>query len=806
MKTPYKQIKVSILALAVQGALVAMFSHALIANAEDAANSEVNELIKPTNFVEIGIEHDSSAAAKIREYNGTNSSGIDLIGNFSLRGGSSYDQGDNTRRWSVTGTDLGTHSRELGASLGDQGSWNVGINWNELRHNITDSYQTPLQGSMGGNSFTLPPQFGVIDTKDKPAAIGGVIPPYGAQALTRNQLSYFHPEEVYTQRRNGSISAGYNFNQQWDVQFSFNRLDQSGAKLISAATDAQLTNGIAAVGAEKILMLMNPTNYQTDTYNLALNWRGDQGNFSGGIYVSQFRDANNGLSFSNPYFGLGAGNSTGSSPGVGKTFPIDMLSTAPDNNLYQLNLKGGYDLTQATKIAGGFSYAINTQDDAYINADQMAVGGLPRTSLNGLVALTHADLKVTNKTTRDLTLSAGIKFNERDNRTGSSLYQFYDLGGGLEKAYNIPMSNKKTQFELAGDYRITLAQNIHLGYEFEQISRWCNNAPTLAQILAVTPGPGGATLGSAAAVAYYGQGSQCAQVPESNENRLVANYRLKANDDVNVTAGYAFSRRNADVNATFYNPMQSFKEGYELPNYVAFFDGSRTEHLVKGGINWQANEKLSFGLNGRYMHDSYDASLGVQDGHTWGINLDAAYNLTEKTVITAYLSYQDRQRDLLNNAWSHATATYNTTSAQPWSNSLSENDTTFGLNAKHGGLMGGKLDLSGDLTYSLSKSTYSTNVGYSLASCTAPSNGGYTCGTLPDIRSELLQLKLVGDYNVDKSDKVTVGYVFQKLNSSDYYYNAYQYGYTPTSMLPTNQQAPSYSSNLLFVAYTRSFK
>ncbi|OIQ88728.1 hypothetical protein GALL_293820 [mine drainage metagenome] len=799
MKTKYGNLVGDMLAVVVQGLLVSIPSVALADGDEDTA-----ALTKPTNFVEIGAGNDASSSAKFREYNGLDKSGINLIGNFNLRGGDSYDGGDGTRRWSVTGTDLGTHSRELGATLSNQGSWRLGINYDELRHNITDTYQTPLQGSMGGNSFILPQQFGVIDSRDKPAAVGGVIPPYGAQALTPNQLSYFHPEEVYSQRKNKSVSAGYNFDPQWDVQFSFNRLDQDGAKLISAASDVQLTNGIAGVRGENILMLMNPTNYQTDTYNLALNWKGDKGNFTGGFYVSKFRDANNGVSFSNPYFQLGAGNNTGTNPG--SPFPMDMLSTAPDNDFYQLNLKGGYDITPTTKLVGGFSYGINTQNDSYVNADQMQAGGLPRNSLDGLVATTHADLKLTNKATKDLTLSAGLKFNERDNRTPSSLYQFNTLGGDAVSSYNTPLSNKKTQFELAGDYRITQAQNLHVGYEFEQIERWCDHAPALAQILAASGGVGTGGVPSATAAAYYGQASQCVQVPESNENRLVANYRLKANDAVNLNAGYAFSRRNSKVDPSFYNPMQGFPEGFEVPGYVAFFDGSRTEHLAKGGVDWQANEKLSFGLNGRYMYDSYDAPLGVQNGHTWGVNLDAAYNLAEKTTITAYLSYQDRQRDLQNDAWSHAAATFSTTGAQPWTNSLSEDDTTFGLNAKQGGLMGGKLDLTGDLTYSLSKSNYSTAVGYALASCTAPSNAGYSCGGLPAIRSEMLQLKLAGDYNVDKTDRVTLGYLFQKLNSNDYYYNAYQNGYTATSMLPTNQQAPGYSASLLFLAYTRSFR
>ena len=53
-------------------------------------------------------------------------------------------------RWSVTGSDLGTTSRALGATVSNQGHWNFGIGYDELRHNITDTYQTPYLGSHGG--------------------------------------------------------------------------------------------------------------------------------------------------------------------------------------------------------------------------------------------------------------------------------------------------------------------------------------------------------------------------------------------------------------------------------------------------------------------------------------------------------------------------------------------------------------------------------------------------------------------------------------------------------------------------------
>ena len=89
--------------------------------------------------------------------------------------------------------------------------------------------------------------------------------------------------------------------------------------------------------------------------------------------------------------------------------------------------------------------------------------------------------------------------------------------------------------------------------------------------------------------------------------------------------------------------------------------------------------------------------------------------------------------------------------------------------------------------------------------CTAPSNAGYACGSPPDIRSELIQLNLGGDYKLDKASKVRISYLYQNLRSNDYYYNAYQTGYTATSMLPTNQQSPSYAVSVVSASYFYMF-
>ncbi|HEX8961713.1 MAG TPA: MtrB/PioB family decaheme-associated outer membrane protein, partial [Rhodocyclaceae bacterium] len=686
-------------ALAVQGALAAMAATPWSAHAQEEPS--VAELTHPSNYVEIGAGHNSQESPKFGEYNGLDKRN-DAIVDFSVRGGDAYGAGTGTRRWSVTGTDLGLTSRNLGAEVGDQGKWNLGVDYDQLRHNITNTYQTPFLGSPGSNSFNLPQSFGVINTVTTNA--GGVLTSAskGTQTLTAGQQASFQTPYVYSQRENSSFTAGFALSREWNVQFDYNRLKQTGAKLIGSGTDVQNPGpGGLNFTPEAVAILMNPTQSHTDTYNLAANWLGERGHMTVSAFGSVYRDDYSSLSWTSPFVRGGGAPATGTVPAGG--YALNSMSTPPDNNFYQLNLNGGYAFDPRTRLAGGLSYGRNTQDQGFGGTyTPGSVTGLPVGSLDGLVVTEHADLKLTHQTTAKLALSAGLKYDKRDNRTSSNTFNWLTLGADPVTSIAVPQSNKRTQFELAGDYHIDRRQNLHLGYTYEKIDRWCNNNPSFAQVLAASPGPGGAAAGSAAALQYYAMGGvDCAQVPRSTDNTLGAAYRLRANDAVTFNAGYSYAHRKADLNSSFYNPMQGFSEGYELPGYVPFFEGTRTEQTVKGGVAWQAVQRLNVGLNGRYLKDEYkDSSLGVQKGHRWSSTLDAAYTLAENSTLSAYYTVQDRTIDLTNSAWNHQTATYFATRL-PWNNSLDDADETFGLGYKQGGLAHGKLDLSANLTYSL---------------------------------------------------------------------------------------------------------
>ena len=821
MKTNKEFLAVSTLTLAVQGALLAMFVMPPLAF---AADDEVTALTQPTNSIEIGVGNTSADSAKFGEYTGLNKSGSNLIGNFNLRGGDAYKQEGGINRWEIKGNDLGTTSRELGGKVSNQGEWNLGFSYDELRHNITDTYQTPFDGSMGGNSFTLPNSYGVINATaikaSAPAAgstaavvtTGSETQAIGTRNLSLAQQAAMKTVDVASTRKNSSFSAGYILNPTWNFQFDYNRLDQSGAKLIAGSSSNALTNvgpSSAQLLAgtwtkEAMVTLMNPTNYTTDTFNLATNWTGDKGFMTAAYVGSFFRNADDRLSWMNP-IGTGS-NSTGAvQTTLAGGYQPNMLSTMPGNDFHQLNLTGGYTLSPSRKLTGGVSYGRNTQNDNFL-VDLMQTNGLPKSSLNGVILTTNANMKLTDQSVQDWTLSAGLKYNARDNQTASSVYKFIDLGGVNRTAINTPYSNSKTNIELAGDYRIDKRQNLRVSYDHDDVQRWCNNV-----------------VGSGLTPA----GVNCVAVPSSAEDKLSLAYRLKATDDLNYNVGYTYAKRNATVDHNYISPLggsasanaTGIVNSGDYRGFVSFFDASREQNLLKAGASWQAADKVNLSVNGRYTVDRYtDSTLGVQDGHTASVNLDAAYSYSDNLTFSAYLTGQERERNMLSGASGAVTGLTNNvtnyanalTPTVLFANSLKDKDQTIGFNAKQKGLMAGKLELQGDVSLSVGKTMYHTDVtnfqAINYGAQTCDSTLLLSCGDTPEIYSKTWQIKLTGNYQVDKTSRIAFGYLFQKLTSNDYYYNVYQNGYSTSSLLPTNQVAPNYIVNAISATYVYSFQ
>ncbi|MGA2842061.1 MAG: MtrB/PioB family decaheme-associated outer membrane protein [Steroidobacteraceae bacterium] len=817
MKARDRQFSRKLMSLAVPCALAAAIAAPPNTLAQDADTDDIKALTLPTNFLQAGGNYNSNASDKFGEYNGLNKQGTTFVGDLSLAGGDAYGPGTGTMRYGLSGTDLGTTAASLNASASNQGRWNLGLGYDELRHELTDSYQTPFQGAVGGNNFTLPSDFGVINTGYKPP---GFKTAPGTNNLTAQQLSDFHSEDIHTDRKNSSLTAGYRFDANWDVKVDFNHLTQDGAKLFGVGGD-QVNSPAGSTytwAGQTPLVLANPIEYGTDTIKLAANWVGTKSNATLGYYGSIFHDNYNSVSWNNPFIKAPATVATGTL----SAFPTDSISTFPSNLFNQLNLTGGYEFSSSTKLTGGLSYGRSQQNVLYAGSGNIGLNplGVPVDSLQGLVDIEHVDLKLTNQSWRPLVLSAGLKFNERDNKTPSNAYTFNTINESAaqtETSINAPMSNKKTQADVSADYRISSQQHLSVSYEFDDTKRWCNNA-------AANYAQGSLDAAATGSWAAY-TAATCAEVPDTKEDKMTVAYRLRASDSLNFNASYLYSWRKANASSTFYNPMQAVDnpagsgagaEGYEVLGFMSFFEASRHEQVVKAGANWQPGDKLSLGLNGRYTEDQYtDLTYGVQDSHSASANFDSTYIFNERRSVSLYVTYQDSSRNLTNLykvTNSAATATgLSGVAGETWTNNLKESDTTIGAGARQDGLFASRLNLAVDLSYSLGNTTYNTSpfAGSDLEGNTCNSIYYETCGSPPTIKNSTLRLRVNGSYDLGKSGtggKILMGYTFERLASDDFLYNAYQYGYTPATLLPTNQQSPSYQMSAIFVAYRYSYR
>jgi MtrB/PioB family decaheme-associated outer membrane protein len=401
-----------------------------------------------------------------------------------------------------------------------------------------------------------------------------------------------------------------------------------------------------------------------------------------------------------------------------------------------------------------------------------------------------------------------VKYDDRDNKTSSNIYNFRAISGANIANYpNAPFNIKKEQAEVAGDYRLSPKQKVRVALNHDDTERKCDNYAT-----------GGGTPA-------YAPGTNCVTVPSTKEDKLGVLWRLKAADGLNLNAGYTYADRKSDRDLNARPPMIGLDgnptaatiaaappgitglNGGEFIGFNPFFEASRKQNLFKGGANWEATDTLSFGVNGRLTDDNYGTTFGMQKGQSWSLNLDGTFRYAEAGTFTAYVTQQQRTREMTNEARSPVSAaTATVPPGATWNNKLKDSDTTFGVNAKQGGLMGGRLELLGDMVYSMAKTAYNTTLNYDLLSgppCSDPSV--YTCVALPDIKNDLFAFKLTAAYAVAKSSKVSLGYLYQRLKSDDFYYNGLQAGATPTSVLPTNQVAPSYSVGVIFASFIHEF-
>ncbi|HZV53763.1 MAG TPA: MtrB/PioB family decaheme-associated outer membrane protein [Rhodocyclaceae bacterium] len=786
--------------VAVEAALLAMFT----AQSAQAQDQTVAELTTPDKTVEVGAIYTNKDSYKFGEYNGLQSKGLHGVLNFDLTG---KGDDDSTTWWSVRGADLGLDSRRVEATGGNQGKFNLQFLYDELPHRYSDSYKTIFNGA-GSTGLTLPASYPAVGTRvssttsdanalanwaniQAPNAVSGTAgggPGYLIPSL-------MHNENIGTKRTKLGGGGSYFVTPQWELSASVFQDDKKGTKL----------TGFAFASASTAAMLVEPINFKTTAYNLAAGYKGDKANFKLAYSYSKFQNNVNGWTAATPFAGGSVINNQA------------LLSSAPDNEMHQVNASGGYRFSPTTRISYEVIRSQMAQDDSF-NCQSGTTAGcitqgtwiIPGASANAKVVTDTAFIKLTSRPLSQLNLNASYKFDRRDNQTPVRTYTvaFADSSGGTSPITNDPINSTKNRINLDADYAVAQAQAIKLGYQRENISRSTEGngfAPSRTQTTANT-------------------NDFSLPTHRTTEDSLTLEYRNSIVPDLTGRIAFTEAKRNAKdfANPTLTDTTASL--AITNPYYRSFRDffiADRTQEKLRGALNYQVNDKLGLGFTVDHNHDKYD-DAALKDVKSSIFNFDLTYAPTDNFVVNPYYSYEDRKTTLngkyitLSTANALLNGVAQTCSvAVPcqlintdWTLAQADKVNTLGLGLKYKGFLSGKLETSGDVLYIHSKTPVTASGGGSLVSdgAATPNYTSLAAMSFPDITSKTWQLRLTGNYKVDKAQTVRVTYMYQRLTSSDWQYDAYNNPVAMQAYIGTGMVSPNYTVNAIGVSYLYNFK
>lgn len=718
--------------------------------AED--DEEIRRLIKPHSQVELGLGYVSKDSYKYGDYRGLQREGVHVIGNVDLNRRSE----DDTRYFELNARDLGLDSRNLRVEGGESGNYGLRFEYDQLPKLFSDSYQTPFTNP-GSTNLTLPTGFvrGATTT--------------GMTTLNASM----RPFKVETTRDAVTLGFGKKLPAGWDVDLRIKRENRDGNRFTAGVIGNSGGNPRAAI-------LPEPIDYTTDEIEALARYTSKKLQLQFGYYGSFFSNANNGLTWANPF--ASSVWVAGTTPGV-TAYNNGQVGLPPDNQMHQLSASGGYTFTKDTRLSGSLSVGRMTQNDVFlpytINPALAATitTPLPRTSLDGRIDTTHFDMKLSSKLMPKLNFNALYRYDDRDNKTPQAQYRY--IGGdsqgqaaaGLGKVRtNLPGSSTKQQVDAEFDYHYSTDTKLKLGYGYD----WAKKT--------------------------------FEAIEDEREHTVKAEVHQHFNEMVSGGLGYAYSdRKTSDYNAgaPF---VASFSPAYiatqvatgvwdNVPTQKKFFMAPRTRDKVRAFVNLSPTERLDLQAGFDYKFDDYhDSPYGLQTAKGWALNLDATFNATEALsghVFTSLDRYETGQRSIaLGGSKANVTNT-----ALDWTADISDRTFTVGAGFRYKPLR--KYEVGGDLVHanSTGKVGVWTGPGIAAASQATP---------FPDLKTRLGRLDLFGQYILQKDVSLKLKYVFERYTSSDWSVDQVLPA-TMANVIGTNQVSPKYNVHFVGVSVAYQF-
>jgi hypothetical protein len=440
------------------------------------------------------------------------------------------------------------------------------------------------------------------------------------------------------------------------------------------------------------------------------------------------------------------------------------------------------------------------------------------------------------------------------------------LGSNINIYANRPYSKKVNQFDIDADYAVAKGQAIQAGYQYQQIDRKCDgswincaDAPKTRENTLRAEWRANIVENVSGRIAYayserrvdYDENAFLALVPMANvvpTGATISAYQylqqtgltgfgpVAGFPSVPLTGSAAiFSPNNNILPQALYGSRNNINEEVGMRRFNM---ANRNRNKLRSSINWDATDRASLQGSFDYNKDDYNDSVyGLKNAESWALNVEGSFAVSDDFTTHAFYTHEDIKSESAGISYGSNSNTAFVGQAgntivsggcfstvldknenakiDPclnWSTDMRDKVDTIGAGFTYKNLMGGRLELRGDVLYTEARTDIGVAGGsyvnnpFALAAPAAPLAPGVPAvffipaAATPTAKNTLIEVRLGGQYAIDKASAVRLLYWYQHLKSNDYVYDGMQFG-TLTNVIPTNEQPFNYNVHVVGLSY-----
>jgi MtrB/PioB family decaheme-associated outer membrane protein len=637
--------------------------------------------------------------------------------------------------FNLQGRDLGQDDGRLVAKVGKYGKYEIEGSWDSTVRHYADG--TFLGTLTPGGYWTIPDSTQALleanftPLNERPSA--------AEQQVLHDVLLGAETVSMQNLRETGELKMELTPIKGLSIRAGFNRQTKNGNRAMSTGSyrrDKTGAEDFGGVGENFMLYgLEIPTliDFETNTMDLGLGWR--KGNWFADLSY-RFVDFANGqdyVTWDNPLLLTNQETQGGAA--------LNRLDLAPEYRSSMFSITGGAsDLPLKSRLNATLSWDKISQDDDFLaNTVNTAITDpdgvvaatrpLPASDLDGDVTTTLINV-VWNSRPLPKT-SVNVRYNSYDYENDTPRIDWDGYVRIAESNWksadyvNRTPAFKKSRYGIDGSYRFGRNVKFLAEYVREDIDRNDHRAAS------------------------------------NKEDILGATLVITANDWTSLRFKYTGGDRSINGDYT-----AAIEQSHGWQQAYMYDMSERDRKRFDAYISMDPTDQFSTGLSLIYTDDSYDnAFYGLHDTESLLAGFDINYRFSDKTNLSFYVSYEDRDTGQLNRTKSDANG--NGAFAVPendWQTDLSDSTSAFGI-VFDTLLVADKLDLTLSFDQSKGKGTFSTFTTNYVQGVTTSGATGYDW---PNVTSDSTEFKLQLNYRWTENLLAGFRYYYDRYKLNDF--------------------------------------